>query len=149
AKTPSLVMDANSRQYSLNARANKSVDPRLFVSALEPWIDSCQQPFLAHSSGANPENVPDTIPVGKAYIIAAPPDVRAHFWGWSFKKYTTIDNTLSAYGFNDASNIYLLRMADIFLLYAEANITSDPTTALEYINKVHRRAYDGSTAFDY
>jgi hypothetical protein len=33
-------------------------------------------------------------------------------------------------------------MADVYLLYAEACLnTNDNTTALEYINKVHRRAY--------
>jgi hypothetical protein len=48
----------------------------------------------------------------------------------------------------------LLRLADVYLLYAEASInTADPVTGLEYINKVKRRAYglpvDGPSAVDY
>ena len=40
-------------------------------------------------------------------------------------------------------NIYLMRLADVYLMYAEACLRSqDETTAKEYINKVRRRAYD-------
>jgi hypothetical protein len=39
--------------------------------------------------------------------------------------------------------MYVLRLADVYLLYAEALIkTGDAAQGLEYINKVHRRAYD-------
>jgi starch-binding outer membrane protein, SusD/RagB family len=45
-------------------------------------------------------------------------------------------------------------MADIYLLYAESCMNSgDNSTALEYINKVHRRAYDqpihSASPYDY
>jgi starch-binding outer membrane protein, SusD/RagB family len=147
AKVPALIMDSASRANSIADRTNNTVDPRLFVCALEPWIDSCEQPYAAGLTGALPTTTPDTIPVGKAYIISGD---RAAFWGWSFKKYTTDDNNLAAYGGNDASNLYLLRLADVYLLYAEAcEGTGDNATALTYINLVHERAYGGSTAFDY
>ena len=47
------------------------------------------------------------------------------------------------YGWNESSNcnFYIIRMADIYLLYAELMAETAPATALEYINKVHRRAY--------
>ena len=45
-------------------------------------------------------------------------------------------------GVADAWNFYLLRLADVYLLYAEASIGSgDNATGLEYLNKVRRRAY--------
>ena len=88
-----------------------------------------------------------TIPVGKAYIISGD---RAAFWGWSFKKYTTTTNNLSAYGGNDASDLILLRLADVYLLYAEAcEATGDNGDALTYINLVNTRANGGSTAHNY
>ena len=47
------------------------------------------------------------------------------------------------YGKNESSdcNIYVIRLADIYLLYAELLKDEDPGTALEYVNKVHARAY--------
>src|SRR3712207_6347738 len=55
---------------------------------------------------------------------------------------------------NNPSNFYWLRLADVYLLYAEslAN-TGDNAQALEYINKVKRRAYsypvEGTSPVDY
>ena len=149
AAVPSKIMDSTSRANSINVRTNPAlgVDPRLFVCALEPWVDSCEQPYAATQAGATPATAPDTIPVGKAYIINTD---RNAYWGWSFRKYATLDNNLAAYGGNDAANLYLLRLADIYLLYAEAcEATGDNANALLYINKVHERAYSGSTAYDY
>ncbi|HTB53056.1 MAG TPA: RagB/SusD family nutrient uptake outer membrane protein [Ferruginibacter sp.] len=149
AASPTFIMDSVSWKNSLADRINNTVDPRLFVCAMEPWIDSCEQPSLANSlpSGGTPQEFPDTIPVGKAAIINT---TRSSFWGWSFKKYTTTTDILEATGGNDGSNLLLLRLADVYLLYAEAcEATGDNGTALTYINKVHERAYNGSTAFDY
>ncbi len=33
-------MDPVYKQQSLQVRANKTCDPRLFVNALQPWVDS-------------------------------------------------------------------------------------------------------------
>jgi hypothetical protein len=54
----------------------------------------------------------------------------------------------------DKWNWYFLRLADVYLLYAEANIgTNNNAVALEYLNKVRRRAYglpiDNPSAVDY
>jgi hypothetical protein len=147
AANPALIMDSISWKNSLALRANQTVDPRLFVCGLEPWIDSCRQPYAAAQRGATPQSTPLTIPVGKAYIISGNRDA---FWGWSFKKYATTTNNLAAYGGNDASDLILLRLADVYLLYAEAcEGTGDNGTALTYINLVNTRAYGGSTAHNY
>jgi hypothetical protein len=57
------------------------------------------------------------------------------------RKYSPIDyneNTINS----DKWDYYLLRLADVYLLYAEACInTGDNTDGLEYLNKVKRRAY--------
>ena len=51
--------------------------------------------------------------------------------------------------------MYFLRLPDVYLMYAEAlsRGNGDKSTALEYINKVHRRAYaqpvDVPSKFDY
>jgi len=149
ASHPAFVMDNASRQYSLDVRTNGAVDPRLFVCAMEPWIDSCRQPYNV-AKNVPPRShaeYPDTIPVGKAFIINTN---RSSYWGWSFKKFATIDDAILAYGGNDASNLYLLRLADVYLLYAEAcKETGDNSNALKYINLVNTRAYGGSTTHNY
>jgi hypothetical protein len=148
AASPLFVMDTASFNQSVAMRANQTVDPRLFVSALEPWVDSCEQPYIVSQyPSSQAAQFPDTIPVGKAAIINT---TRADFWGWSFKKYATTTNAIVAFGGNDAANLILLRLADVYLLYAEACAnTGDNTDALIYINKVNTRAYGGSTAHNY
>lgn len=50
-------------------------------------------------------------------------------------------------------NIYFIRLPEIYLMYAYLLKDSDPATALEYVNKVKRRAYgyspDGASPVDY
>ncbi|TPN84403.1 RagB/SusD family nutrient uptake outer membrane protein [Aquimarina algicola] len=41
---------------------------------------------------------------------------------------------------NSANNIRLIRLADAYLMYAEAIHATDPTMAIEFVNKVRRRA---------
>jgi hypothetical protein len=148
AASPQFIMDTSSYNKSLAMRANQTVDPRLFVCAMEPWVDSCEQPYtVAQYPPSEAAQFPDTIPVGKAAIINS---VRADYWGWSFKKFATTTNAILAYGGNDAADLILLRLADVYLLYAEACAnTGDNTDALLYINKVNTRAYGGSTAHNY
>ncbi|MDO6739111.1 RagB/SusD family nutrient uptake outer membrane protein [Wenyingzhuangia sp. 2_MG-2023] len=67
---------------------------------------------------------------------------------WFNKKYSwsphtnnpfpTLGNTISS------NNIRLLRLADVYLMYAEAIYQSDPTTAIEYVNKVRKRARESA-----
>ncbi|MBO9659514.1 MAG: RagB/SusD family nutrient uptake outer membrane protein [Chitinophagaceae bacterium] len=122
------VMDPVTMNASKAMRANKTVDPRLYVNALQPWVDTVKMGGVLR-------------PVAKCSNIGA--GIRQFFQGWSFKKYQTIDDNVHAYNAADASNLYILRLADVYLLYAEACMNSgDNPTALEYINKVKRRAYD-------
>ena len=46
------------------------------------------------------------------------------YQGWSFKKYQTLDANLGEINYADGANYYLLRMADVYLLYAEACMNS-------------------------
>ena len=139
-KNPAKTISTAYRAQSLAVRDNKTADPRLFVNALQPWIDSCS---LNNSYWR---------PVSKAMKI--PPSLKPTQYGWSFRKYAPISSDEFSRNAADPTNIYLLRMADVYLLYAEANINAgDNVTGLEYINKVKRRAYgypiNGVSPVDY
>ena len=124
---PQRVMNPTYYQQSKDMRTNKTADPRLYVCGLQPWVDT-----VANRDGTQ------RVPIARAGVTGNIYNLQ----GWSYKKYCTIDKSTYFYNECDGANIYLLRMADIFLLYAEAcQNTADNVTALEYINKVHRRAY--------
>jgi hypothetical protein len=130
---PDSILNPVYKQESLNDRTNNTVDPRLYVNALQPWIDSASPDGSTWRPIARYANIPANI--------------RSHY-GWSFRKYNTFDNNIYNYNAEDAANIYILRLADVFLLYAEACMnSSDNTDALEYLNKVRRRAY-GFTSYN-
>lgn len=132
--------------YQAEALALKNdpakVDPRLMVCAGQPYVDiyidgQGRQTWYDRSSEAN--NRPDRL-------------------AWAHRKYTNIRGTESGsapYGLNQSSNVnfFIVRLADIYLLYAELIAEEDPAKALEYINKVHRRAYgydpDATSPYDY
>lgn len=118
------------------ARANKTVDPRLWVACLQPYVDSMtvsgKRRAISH------------------YLDISELDMEA----WSFRKYVNLDGTEYEVNVNDGANFYWMRLADVYLLYAETlTHTGDNTTALEYINKVKRRAYsypvDAASSVDY
>ncbi|MBN9299673.1 MAG: RagB/SusD family nutrient uptake outer membrane protein [Filimonas sp.] len=137
-KNPKQVMDPVYKTNSLLVRANKTADPRLYVNGLEPWLDSVK------FDGQN------WYPVSRPNFYANQSDK----YGWSIRKYSPIFNNINNVGPADACNIYFLRMADVYLLYAEAaKGGGDNATALEYVNKVKRRAYDqpinAPSPFDY
>ncbi|WP_375418941.1 RagB/SusD family nutrient uptake outer membrane protein [uncultured Hymenobacter sp.] len=139
-RNPRRVMDPVTRQKSLDARRDKTVDPRLYVAALQPWVDSVSRDGIQYR------------PVVKCSGIGA--GIKPLFQGWSLKKYVTTDNNIFAYSAADGANYYLLRLADVYLLYAEACQNSgDEANALEYLNKVKRRAYgyplDQASPVDY
>lgn len=118
-----------------NSPNGKGADPRLYVNALEPFMDTVL--FAGIASTADQPRLKR--PVSKnVNIYTSNGD---GFLGWSLKKYQTLDASMAETGECDGANYYLLRLADIYLLYAEALIPTNPTLALEYINKVHRRAY--------
>jgi starch-binding outer membrane protein, SusD/RagB family len=124
------IPDSTYTAQTINVRANKITDPRLYVCALEPYRDTV---YFALPGGSGKKR-----PVSKCVNLPT-----SEYHGWSYKKYQTLDSRLDDVKQADGANYYLLRLADIYLLYAEACMNSgDNATALEYINKVHRRAYD-------
>lgn len=130
---PQQIMPPAYKQMSLTARTNHTVDPRLYVSAMQPWVDSVR---LKDKNGVLAWH-----PVSRPNYIMGDANLNQEY-GWSFRKYAPMYNTMDAVGDADACNLYLLRLADVYLLYAEASAnTGDNTTALEYLNKLRRRAY--------
>ncbi len=135
---PELIMDPVYKQNSLLVRANKTADPRLYVNTLQPWVDSAVN---TPAAGYNPGTVPTAgfVPVSRP---GGTPNPNAY--QWSFRKYAPIFANVNNVpgGQADGANLYLLRLADVYLLYAEACInTADGVQGLEYLNKVKRRAY--------
>jgi starch-binding outer membrane protein, SusD/RagB family len=129
---------------SMSYRVNQYDDPRLYVCALEPYMDTvyCSQDG---SVGDRKKRL-----VSKFTDLPEPEGGGPVRYGWSFKKYQTLDADLTTeadMSETDGADYYLLRMADIYLLEAEA-LMNDPSgpyagghAAIEYINAVHRRAY--------
>ncbi|MEJ7644882.1 MAG: RagB/SusD family nutrient uptake outer membrane protein [Chryseolinea sp.] len=132
---------AELKDYLDNAaaiRTDKSVDPRLFISALQPYADSIK---------TSSTNRPIVKNQGEGVNLTAN-------YTWSIRKYVILDRYVWASPYQD-HNMVILRLADVYLMYAEALMGSggDGVTALEYLNKVKRRAYgyavDVSSPIDY
>lgn len=139
ATNPKQVMDPTYKTNALAARTNNTVDPRLYVNALQPWVDS-----------VNTDGKGAWAPVGIAGFYVG----QAGKYGFSVRKYATIFNNINNLGPAEGNNFYLLRLADVYLLYAEAlHNSGDDVNALEYINKIKRRAYnypvDAASPVDY
>lgn len=98
-------------------------DPRLRVNALEPGVDS-----VVFGDGSK---VPLDVMVDDEGAL-----------GWSFRKWVPTDFSVYSTNRTFGANLIMDRLADIYLLYAEAlNATGNDTDAAEYMNKVRRRAY--------
>lgn len=120
------IIDPQYYQKSLDIRNNKEADPRLYIGAGQPYVDTFKDSngnitFYDRSPGMNNQ-----------------PAIMA----WNHKKFTNREGVESQLNFSSPANYPIVRMADIYLLYAEVIKDADPALALEYINKVHRRAYD-------
>ncbi|MDR2840468.1 MAG: RagB/SusD family nutrient uptake outer membrane protein [Paludibacter sp.] len=130
-------------QQSLNLKNDKSkTDPRLKLSAGQPYVD-----IYINEKGK--ESYYD-----RSLEVNNRPDLLT----WQHRKFTNIRGVemgSAPYGKNESSdaNYPIVRLADIYLLYAELVKDENPATALEYINKVHRRAYgespDAPSPYDY
>ncbi len=108
---------------SRDLRATQQVDPRLYVGTLQPYLDSM------------------TVD-GRVRPIVPFKDVPTTFQAWSFRKYVNLEGNEYSVNVNNGSNVYWLRLADVYLLYAEALIRNGKSgEGLEYINKIKRRAY--------
>jgi starch-binding outer membrane protein, SusD/RagB family len=128
--TTSDAPDANYISKSLQARNNKTVDPRLWVNAFQMWVDTLKIDGVKRPVGYHNEMVAEY--VGRYHVFNA-------------RKYmdTEFSFTGSPTYFQSRVNFPIIRIADVYLLYAETLIRGggDQALALEYINKVKRRAY--------
>ncbi|MDR0830789.1 MAG: RagB/SusD family nutrient uptake outer membrane protein [Prevotellaceae bacterium] len=133
---PYKMTDDDYYQNSLDLRA--ACDPRLTVCAAQPWVDK----------GIDDKG--RTTFYGRAAPVGGID--RTSIMGWWHKKFTNLNGielaaktgSLIEHCKNRSSdaNIPVVRLADIYLLYAECmHNLGDDATALEYVNKVHRRAY--------
>jgi starch-binding outer membrane protein, SusD/RagB family len=65
-----------------------------------------------------------------------------NFTGHSFRKYNPKDYSVLATNRNSGTNYNMMRLADVYLMYAEIlNHDGEDALAAEYVNKVRRRAY--------
>lgn len=118
------------------------VDPRLVLCAGQPYVDSyidAKGRLTWYDRSSEINNQHDIL-------------------GWEHRKYTNtrgVEMGAAPYGNNASSdcNFYIIRLADLYLLYAELIAEANPTTALEYVNKVHRRACgldpESTSMYDY
>ena len=98
-------------------------DPRLRINALEPGVDS-----VVFGDGS------------KVVLQVMVDDEGA--LGWSFKKWVPVDYSVYSTNRNFGANLIMDRLADVYLMYAEAlNAQGSDASAAEYMNKVRRRAY--------
>ena len=128
---PYMIATPNYRAEALALKNDPTkVDPRLRLVAGQPYVD----PYIDAAG--------DTTVYDRSSEANNRPDRLA----WAHRKYTNIRGVEmgpAPYGKNESSdcNFYIIRMADIYLLYAELMAERNPAVALEYVNKVHRRAY--------
>ncbi len=112
---------------SIADKTNGTVDPRMWIAGFQPFIDSYNA--FGQMSAIAP-------------VIQYDNEIGL-FHSFSFRKYTNLNGRGPDSGMNYTSHMYIMRLADVYLLYAEACAkTGDNANALEYINKVHRRAYN-------
>ena len=141
---PYRTKDPDYRNKSILLKNNKDlVDPRLMLSAGQPYVDQ-----YINEKG-------DTTYYDRSHEVNNRPDLLT----WQHRKFTNIRGIemgpAESLGKNQSSdaNYPIIRLADIYLLYAELIKDDDPALALEYINKVHRRAYgyspDATSPYDY
>lgn len=65
-----------------------------------------------------------------------------NYTGHSFKKYVPKDYSVYSTNRNSGCNYIIMRLADVYLMYAEVmNALGEDDVAIEYMNKVRRRAY--------
>lgn len=119
------IIDPTYTAQSVDIRTNKKADPRLYVSAGQPYVDT----FM------------DALGRVTFYDKSPALNNQPQILSWNHKKFTNRLGTESQLNFSSPANYPVVRLADIYLLYAEALKDSLPAVSLEYINKVHRRAY--------
>jgi starch-binding outer membrane protein, SusD/RagB family len=140
---PYRTQDPDYRQKCITLKNNKDlVDPRLMLCAGQPYVDE----YINQSGNIT------------YYDRSLEVNNRPDLLTWQHRKFTNIRGVEmgpAPYGKNQSSdaNYPIVRLADIYLLYAELIKDDNSSLALEYINKVHRRAYgfppDSPSPYDY
>lgn len=134
------VLPENFRAESQRMRDDKKCDPRLFISCAQPYFDT-----LKDQTGA------DTW-YDLSFTEAASLGLDKHLY-FAPRKFTNREGLESSLNMSSGSNYPIVRLADLYLLYAEAIAATNPAVALEYVNKVHRRAYgcdpESASPYDY
>jgi len=137
---PYRLYDKTYREEALALKNNKEkVDPRLMICTGQPYVDT----YI------------DKAGVETWYDKSSEVNNRHDILAWQHRKYTNIRGTemgAAPWGRNESSdcNIYIVRLADIYLLYAELmHQMGQDGVALEYVNKVHARAYGDDHSYDY
>ena len=127
-------------------------DPRLFVCALQPFVDEVQMTI----DGEKGTRKVAQVEFGKWWEMdPSTGNDPQNFYGWPVRKYNFLEGHLLNESKNVAGyNIYFIRLLDIYLMYAELlRDEGNEALALEYVNKVHRRAYgydpDSPSLVDY
>lgn len=120
-------------------RQEDGPDPRLYVCALQPFFDEVKVRGEVHKVGQSD--------FGKWYSMELKDGASNNndpntFYGWPTRKYQHLYDHADDIRMYAGHNFYFIRLAEIYLMYAEVLKDSDPTKALEYVNKVHRRAYN-------
>ncbi|PWJ54480.1 SusD-like starch-binding protein associating with outer membrane [Dyadobacter jejuensis] len=130
---PAYVQQQMERREMLGQQED-GPDPRLFVCALQPFFDSVMVAGKYYKV-AQAE-------FGKWYTLDPATGLdKNEFYGWPLRKNQYLQGTLAETKNVAGANFYFIRLPDIYLMYAEVIQNSNPTLALEYINKVKRRAY--------
>lgn len=138
------------KHRELLGREENGPDPRLFVCALQPFVDTVKMKI----DGVSAPRTVAQCEFGKWWQMEGTGNDPQTFYGWPLRKYQWLDGHMTSETRNVAGyNIYFQRLPDIYLMYAEIMKDSDPNVALEYINKVKRRAYgypvDSPSPVDY
>lgn len=133
------ILEPSYAERSKQIRENKECDPRLFIAAGQPYFDTFKD---ARKRVTYYDRSPEVSGLG----------YERHYY-FSPKKFTNTEGVESALNFSNGANLPVIRLADLYLLYAEAIADKDPSKALEYVNKVHRRAYgcdsESPSQYDY
>lgn len=139
AVTAAEQMDPVYRAQSVARRAAKDMDPRMLVGTLQPYVDSMNVYGAWRKVGKNR---------GEGFDLT-------NNKAWCHRKYVVLNRGIwEGNSESIAANMHFLRLADVYLLYAESLInTGNAALGLEYINKVKRRAYglpvNAPSAVDY
>ncbi|WP_339715781.1 RagB/SusD family nutrient uptake outer membrane protein [uncultured Kriegella sp.] len=123
-------------------------DPRLKIVAMEPaTLITKTVDGNVVEAGTNVR--PDQFIYGKELLLpyagtkGYEDDMGNSIKGWSIRKYVPLEKNLYDWEVSTGINIHFMRLADVYLMYAEASLkVGQEDVAREYINKVRRRAYN-------